>query len=177
LLGEYVNVESDAVTIDIPQEVESYLDARVVEYIAELETVANQAYVELLEAIDTIDWDNIDAIDLPNSRALGLHIETWIVRAGIDTALAIVNGAIYAVKNLPFIGKKTAIKAMRKALPAGLQLLKTLFVSLAPVVNQITSFLERATDNQLWTWFSIGGIVGNCIDMWDIDGLNGWITF
>jgi hypothetical protein len=175
LLGEYVNVESDVVTIDIPQEVERYLDARVVEYIAELETLANQAYTELLNAIDTIDWDNID-IMYPNLARYWLEIERSWVQWTIDVALLAINAGIFAAKAIPFVGKKLALKAIREGVPAGLKILS--FINgLNSVLGNFSVVLQQTSDNDLLSWLSIGGIIANILDIFDADGRSGWIRY
>jgi hypothetical protein len=178
LLGEYVNVESDAVTIDIPQEVESYLDARVVEYIAELETLANQAYAELLHAIDAVDWDNLEIESLQRSsleRYL-VKIEKHWVAWTIDGVLIAINAGIVAAKCLPFVGKSLAIKAIREGIPAGIKLLASIVAGLDSILALFNHFLGKFSDSQLLSWLTIGGIIANILDWIDSDGYNGWIT-
>jgi hypothetical protein len=176
LLGEYVDIAGENVTIDIPQDVERYLDARVVEYIAELETLANQAYAELLGAIESVDWDNVYIV-YPNLARYWLEIERSWVQWSIDVVLVAINAGIFAVKHLPFVGNSLALKAIKEGIPAGVALLSNIVFALQGVLGAFQVLLQQIPDKDLLSWLSIGGIIANILDIFDADGRSGWIRY
>ncbi|MCL1945521.1 MAG: hypothetical protein FWF56_06975 [Firmicutes bacterium] len=181
LLVEYLNIEHDRVSIDIPKDISIYLDNKVVDYIKDLENQSTKLLQQLKQDLYLVNIDNtynigtIDSSKIETKYIVDLETK-WVIYT-IDVAFVLVNGSLWALKAIPFVGKSLFVKAIKEAVPAALWTIAKIITVLDAFLSGVEKILKSQSDNTLLSWFSVGGVVGNILDIIDNGGYDGRIRF